>query len=119
MAGMVIIPWYATGLREKAFGEALEELAPTALRYGATSYAVYRSRDDHYKFQQMAAFNEHLDWDRYGEGPEMRGFKTRYAGWFQIPLLYSWWDELAVGASEAAAASVNEAAAAGAASEAA
>ncbi len=98
MAGTVIIPWYATGLRERRFGEALEELARTALRYGASSYAVYQSQDDRYRFQQLAAFPHHLYWERYWEGPETTAFRTRYAGWYQLPLLYSWWDLTTSGA---------------------
>ncbi len=65
MAGTVIIPWYATGFRADGFEEALGEVAAIALRYGATSYAVYRPRDDRYRFQQLAAFEEHIDWERY------------------------------------------------------
>ena len=45
MAGTVIVPWYATGFRADAFETALNEVAATALRYGAGSYAVYRARD--------------------------------------------------------------------------
>ena len=56
MAGTVIVPWYATGLRKDGLGDALAEVAAAAMRYGATSYAVYQSRDDLYKFQQFAAF---------------------------------------------------------------
>src|SRR6202034_4873586 len=62
MAGTVIVPWYATGFRADDFEKALGEIAASALRYGATSYAVYRSRDDKYRFQQLAAFEEKLDW---------------------------------------------------------
>ncbi len=69
MAGTVIIPWYATGFRHDDFEVALNEVAATALRYGASSYAVYRARDDRYKFQQLAAFEEKLDWERYWAGP--------------------------------------------------
>jgi hypothetical protein len=96
----VIIPWYATGLRARAFGGALEELARASLRYGASSYAVYQSEDDRYRFQQLAAFPDHLYWERYWEGPETTAFRTRYAGWFQIPLLYSWWEERTSGMIE-------------------
>ena len=92
MAGTVIIPWYATGFRKDGLEEALRELAPTALRYGASSYAVYRARDDRYRFQQLAAFEEHLDWERYWEGPEMTQFRTAHVGWYQVPVLYGWWD---------------------------
>ena len=76
MAGTVIVPWYATGFRANGFEEALNEVAAVALRYGASSYAVYRARDDRYQFQQFAAFEEHLDWERYWEGAEMIYFRA-------------------------------------------
>jgi len=98
MAGTVIIPWYATGFRSDALEEALNEVAAVALRYGATSYAVYRARDDKYKFQQLAAFEEHLGWERYWDGPEMTFFRAKHSSWYQIPVLYAWWDCTASGA---------------------
>jgi hypothetical protein len=98
MAGTVIVPWYATGFRADSFEQALNQAAATALRYGASSYAVYRARDDLYKFQQLASFAEHLDWERYWEGPEMIDFRAIHAGWFQVPVLYGWWDRTAAGA---------------------
>ena len=97
MAGTVIIPWYATGFRSNGFGEALNEIAAVALRYGADSYAVYRARDDRYKFQQFASFAEHADWERFWEGPEMTDFRVRHSGWHQVPVLYGWWDRTAAG----------------------
>jgi hypothetical protein len=98
MAGTVIIPWYATGFRGDGFERALNEVAATALRYGASSYSVYRARDDHYKFQQLAAFEEKLDWERYWEGDEMVYFRARHSGWYQVPVIYGWWDLTASGA---------------------
>jgi hypothetical protein len=97
MAGTVIVPWYATGFRSNDFEGALNEIAAVALRYGADSYAVYRSRDDRYKFQQLASFAEHADWERFWDGPEMVDFRARHSGWYQIPLLYGWWDRTAAG----------------------
>ena len=41
-----------------------------ALRYGATEYAVYRSRDDRYKFLQIGDFEDKLDFERYWYGEE-------------------------------------------------
>lgn len=93
----VIVPWYATGFRANAFEAALDEVAAVALRYGATSYAVYRSREDTYRFQQVSEFPEHVDWERYWESPEMTDFRVRYAGWYQIPVLYSWWTRTSAG----------------------
>jgi hypothetical protein len=90
--GTVVIPWYATGFRGDAFEEALNEVAAIALRYGASSYAVYRARDDRYKFQQLAHFAEHVGWERYWDGPEMTDFRVLHSGWYQVPVLYGWWD---------------------------
>jgi hypothetical protein len=92
VAGMVIVPWYATGFRADRFEEALNAVAATALRYGASSYAVYRARDDRYRFQQLAQFAEHVEWERYWSGPEMIDFRVRHSSWYQIPVLYGWWD---------------------------
>jgi hypothetical protein len=98
VAGTVIIPWYATGFRPDPFEEALNEIAAVTLRYGASSYAVYRAREDRYKFQQLAAFSEHLDWERYWDGREMVDFRARHSGWYQVPVVYGWWDLTADGA---------------------
>jgi hypothetical protein len=98
MAGTVIIPWYATGFRADQFEQDLGEVAATALRYGATSYAVYRSRDDRYRFQQLAAFEDYLEWERFWEGPEMTYFRAQHSSWYQVPVLYGWWDVAASGA---------------------
>ncbi len=97
MAGHVIVPWYATGFRADAFERELEPVAAAALRYGASAYAVYRARDDRYKFQQFAAFEHHLQWDRYWAGPEMTHFRTVHMSWYQVPVLYGWWDKTAGG----------------------
>lgn len=97
MSGMVIIPWYATGFRGDQFERDLAEVAATALRYGATSYAVYRSQDDRYRFQQLAAFEAHIEWERYWEGPEMTHFRAAHSSWYQIPVLYGWWDQVTHG----------------------
>jgi hypothetical protein len=98
--GTMIIPWYATGFRSDGFGEALDEIAAVALRYGASSYAVYRARDDKYKFQQLATFDRYEDWERYWEGPEMIYFRARHSSWYQVPVLYGWWDVTSAGALE-------------------
>jgi hypothetical protein len=98
MAGTVVVPWYATGLRADAFEAALNEVAAAALRYGASSYAVYRAREDRYKFQQFASFPEHSGWQRYWEGPEMVYFRAAHSSWYQVPVVYGWWEETAAGA---------------------
>ena len=97
MAETVVIPWYATGFRADAFEVALNDAAAASLRYGATSYAVYRSNDDRYRFQQFVTFPDHFDWERYWEGPDMIEFRARHSGWYQVPVLYGSWERTAVG----------------------
>ena len=97
MAGIVHIPWYATGFRGDKLEAALSEIAPVAMRYGATAYQVFRFRDDRYKFLQTAEFEEKLDFDRYWNGPEFVAFRVNCASWHQVPVLYGWSDEVVGG----------------------
>ena len=102
MAGVVHVPWYATGFRGDELEAALAEIAPVAMRYGATAYSVYRSRDDRYKFLQTATFENKLDWERYWNGPEFIQWREKYSSWYQIPVLYVWHDMVLSGVSELA-----------------
>src|SRR5947209_14248242 len=98
MAGVVHIPWYATVFRQGGLAEEVSLAAALSFRYGATQYQVHRSRDDRYRVLQMVWFEDHADWYRYWEGPEMIEFRRRHSGKFQIPVTYVWHDEIASGA---------------------
>jgi hypothetical protein len=98
MAGVMHVDWYATVLRQESFAADVVAIAPLALRYGATQYAVHRSRDDRYKITQMAWFDSKPAWYSYWEGPEMIEFRRRHTGRYVIPITYVWHDELVVGA---------------------
>ena len=100
--GVVFVPWYATGMRHDALEQALAQIAPVALRYGATDYAVYRSREDRYKFMQSAAFESNDDWERYWYGTEFNRWRSEHSSWYQVPVLYYWNDLVAAGAVEPA-----------------
>lgn len=100
MAGVVHIPWYATLFRGDRFAAAVSEAAAVSLRYGATQYRVHRSRDDAYRILQMVWFESRLDWERYWEGPEMLALRANHSGWYQVPVLYAWNDEIAADAIE-------------------
>lgn len=95
MAGVVHIPWYATIGRAPRLAAALQELAPIALRYGASEVQVHQSRDDRYRFDHMCWFESRLEWERFWESDELIRFRARYSGWYQVPLLYVWQDVLA------------------------
>jgi hypothetical protein len=97
VAGVVHVSWYATVLRQEGLTAKVCEVAPLALRYGATKYSVHRSREDRYKIMQMAWFESKDDWYRYWDGPEMRAFRRRNSRQFQIPITYEWYEELVAG----------------------
>jgi hypothetical protein len=98
MAGIVHLPWYATGFHGDDLAVALSQLAPISTRYGAKRYEIFRSRDDRYKFLMSIAFDDHHDWDRFWFGGEFTEMRAACNGWFQVPLLYSWQDQVAYGA---------------------
>jgi hypothetical protein len=94
MAGVVNIPWYATVFRGDKFEAALREIAPISLRYGATDFEVLRSNDDRYRFFQFAHFEDKSDFERYWYGPEFMSWRADYTSWYQVPVIYSWFDRV-------------------------
>ena len=108
MAGAVHIPWYATGFRGDQLQAELERVSPLSVRYGATGYAVHRGRDDRYKLLQILDFDDHDDWERWWNGPEMIDFRVYCQGWFQIPIIYSWNDRVCEGSSPSRATLAHE-----------
>ena len=100
MAGVVHIPWYATVFRGDRFALALAEIAPVALRYGATEYVTYRYRDDRYRFSQYATFENKVDFERYWYSEEFGRWRADYAGWYQVPVVYGWTDVISAGKLE-------------------
>jgi hypothetical protein len=100
MEDLVWVQWYATIFRQNTFAEDVAEVAPIALRYGATQYQVHVSNDDHYRITQMTWVPSHAAWYSYWEGPEMIEFRARHSGKFQVPIVYGWADEIASGSRE-------------------
>jgi quinol monooxygenase YgiN len=92
MAGIVHLPVYATGFRGDDIEAALSQLAPISLRYGATRYEVFRSRDDRYRFLMSIDFEKKADWDAFWFGEEFTDWRAGCTSWYQVPLLYVWQD---------------------------
>jgi quinol monooxygenase YgiN len=94
MAGVVLLPWYATLFRGDDLERALSEIAPAAMRYGALEYDVMRSHGDTYKFVHYSTWDEHLQFEAYWYGPEFRLWRSDYQSWFQVPIVYEWYDRV-------------------------
>jgi hypothetical protein len=97
MYGVVHITWYCSLFRKDDFADRLAEIGSVALRYGATSQYIYRSRDDRYSFLQVATFKDKTDFERYWEGEEFRRWRSQYSSWFHLPVAYTWYDVLSSG----------------------
>jgi hypothetical protein len=100
MAGLAHIPWYATLFRGDGFEAALREIAPIALRYGASDFELMRSGDDRYRFLQFAYFENKSDFEAYWYGPEFNEWRADYTSWYQVPVVYSWFDRVVAGVIE-------------------
>ena len=97
MAVVLNIPWYATGFRADRFEVALQEIAPIALRYGASDWRIYRSNDDRYRFQQLATFEDPAGYVLYWNGPEFQAWRGDYSSWYQVPVVYQTMQLVAAG----------------------
>ena len=51
----------------------------------------------------MASWRSKLDFDRYWYGPEFEAFRTEYSSWYQVPIIYEWYERIERGALEAEA----------------
>jgi quinol monooxygenase YgiN len=100
MAAVCNIPWYVTVFRGDRFELALREIAPVCLRYGATDYEVMRSHDDRYRFWQFSHWENKGDFDAYWYGQEFSEWRADYASWYQVPLVYNWFDRVIAGELE-------------------
>lgn len=96
-AGVVHLPVYATGFRGDDVEASLQQLAPITVRYGATKFEVFRSRDDRYKFLMAVDFDDHAGWEAFWYGPECTDWRASCSSWFTVPLLYVWNDRIAGG----------------------
>ncbi|HET9103571.1 MAG TPA: hypothetical protein VFN55_09475 [Solirubrobacteraceae bacterium] len=97
MSDLMYVKWYATVLRQDMFAAEVAAVAPIALRYGATAYSVQVEQDDRYKINQLTWVENHADWYRFWEGPEMIEFRARLMGKYQVPIVYGWTQEIASG----------------------
>ncbi len=100
MAGVCNIPWYSTVFRGDQFEAALREIAPISLRYGATDFEVMRSNDDRYRFFQFSHWERKADFEAYWYGREFSDWRADHSSWFQVPIVYSWFDRVIAGELE-------------------
>jgi heme-degrading monooxygenase HmoA len=87
---VVQINWVVNPFRGDKFEHAWRSRAEAVLDYGASAYALFRSKEDPLKFTQLSYFEDKLDWDRYWLSEEISDARAEISGWYQVPLLPVW-----------------------------
>ena len=100
MSYIIQVPWYATALRADDMEYALDKISQIALKRGALSFVVYRSKEDRYKFTQIIEFPSKLEWERFWYGEDFQDMRASTAGWYTVPVLYSPVERTSSGALE-------------------
>jgi hypothetical protein len=98
---VVQILWHAVPFRGDKFAEAWRPAAAAALDYGATYWALLRSKDDKLDFTQIAAFRNKKAFERYWYSEQIAEARAEASGLYEVPLLPVWFE--AIGAGELAA----------------
>jgi hypothetical protein len=94
---VVTILWHATPFRGDKFEDAWRPVAALALDYGASFWALFRSKDDPLDFTQVAIFDSKLEWERYWYSEEVSEARAEASGYFEVPVLPIWHRVVATG----------------------
>jgi hypothetical protein len=89
---LVEIRWVANPFRGDVFAEGWAPHAEAVMDYGATSWAFYRNTDGQLDFIQHAVFESKADFERYWYSETIAEARTELAGYYQVPLLPSFWE---------------------------
>jgi len=84
---LVEVRWPINPFRGDRFEEIWTPVAESVLDYGATGWALYRSREGGLDFTQHAWFSDTDGWDRYWYSDEVSAVRTTINGYYQVPLL--------------------------------
>jgi hypothetical protein len=87
---VVFILWHANPFRGDKFEDAWRPAAQAALDYGATYWALFRSKDDPLDFIQIASFEDKPSFERYWYSEEIAEARAECSGLYQVPVLPQW-----------------------------
>ena len=93
----VTIAWHTTPFRGDKFEAAWTPAAEAALDYGASSWALLRSKDDKADFTQLASFPDKKAFERYWYSEEMAEHRAEASGLYEVPILPVWFRVIGAG----------------------
>jgi hypothetical protein len=86
------IRWAVNPFRGDKFEAGWLPLAEAVVDYGATSWAFYRAIDGRLDFIQHAIFPSKADFERYWYSETVARAQAELAGYYQVPLLPTFWE---------------------------
>jgi hypothetical protein len=87
-AGIAVeIKWAINPFRGDRFEELWTPAAEAALDFGATGWALLRSKEGSLDFTQLAFFPTKDHFERYWYSEEIAEVRVRAAGYYQVPIL--------------------------------
>ena len=87
---VVMIIWNATPARGDKFEEAWRAPSEAAIDFGATYWALLRSKEDKLSFVQLAAFGSKREFERYWYSEEISEARAEASGLYTVPVLPVW-----------------------------
>ena len=97
------VPCIVTPFRGDKFEAHWLPVAEAALDYGATGWALLRSKEGGLDFTQLAFMPSKLDFERYWYGDDFNDWRRDFSSWYQVPVIYTWNDMVFQGSLEHAA----------------
>jgi hypothetical protein len=95
----VQIRWVANPFRGDVFAEGWRPAAEAAVDFGATEWSFTRAVEGRLDFVQTANFPSKAHFERYWYSERMAEIRTELSGYYQVPILPTFWE--VVGAGEA------------------
>ena len=85
-----VIDWHVTPFRADRWYKAMSPALQRAPAFGATSYSLTRSEDDHLHFRQTTTWDSRADFERYWSSDEVATARENAMSWYAKPLLPGW-----------------------------
>lgn len=94
----VQIKWTANPFRGEKLAAAWLPAAEAVLDFGATSWSFTRSIEGGLDFVQRATFPSKAHFERYWYSERIAQIRIEIQGWYQVPLLPTYWEIVGEGA---------------------
>lgn len=90
MAEVNVINWHVNPFRADRWYAAWAPALRRAGAFGATSYKLTRSEDDHLHFVQTTVWKDRADFERFWSSDEVAHAREQAFDYYNKPVLPSW-----------------------------